>query len=460
MDKRMVDFIRALRAAGIRISLAESQDAMYGTEIVGIGEQDQFKSTLKATLVKESRDQNVFEHFFPLFFRANQPPMENIPDNLTPEQQDMLQQALQSLAGQMDKLKQLLQKLLDGKPFSDEELDNLGSQSGLNQANEMGQQRWFERRMNQQAGMQQLQQMIEELLEQLEEMGMGQEALDEMRDMLQQNAEGLSEQLSNFVGATLAQRMADSDPQQKPDVLDIPFNRLGDREVDQIRDEIRRLAARLRSRASLRQKRAKSGKPDPRKTLRANMRYGGTPIEIKHRSRHVKPRLVVICDVSTSVRYCTEFLLTMIYELQDQVASTNSFIFIDDLVDISMIFKEHEPMEAVERVLMENPPGYYSTDLGNSLNTFKRDHMGLVTGKTTVIILGDGRNNYNPPRLDIAGDMQRSSRRLIWFCPEPQYQWGSGDSDMHEYASRSDGVYYVNTLRDLAEAVDKIMADG
>lgn len=460
MEKRMVDFIRALRAAGIRISLAESQDAMYGTEAVGIGDQNQFKATLKATLVKESHDQSVFDYFFPLFFRANQPPLENIPDNLTPEQQDMLQQALQAMAGQMEQLKQLMQKLLDGTPFSDEELENLGSQSGMNQANEMGQRRWFERRMNQQAGMQQMQQMIEELMQQLEEMGMGQEALDELRDMLQQNAEGLSEQISNYVGATLAQRMADSDPQQKPDLLDVPFNHLSDSEVDQIRDEIRRLAARLRSRASLRQKRAKSGKPDPRRTLRANMRYGGTPIELKRRTRHVKPRLVVICDVSTSVRYCTEFLLTMIYELQDQVASTNSFVFIDDLVDISMVFKEHEPQQAVERVLMENRPGYYNTDLGNSLNTLKRDHMGLVTGKTTVIILGDGRNNYNNPRLDIASDIQRQSRRLIWFCPEPQYQWGSGDSDMHEYATRSDGVYYVNTLRDLAEAVDQIMADG
>lgn len=460
MDKRMVDFIRALRAAGVRISLAESQDAMYGTEAVGVGSSDQFRSTLKATLVKEQRDQHIFEYFFPLFFSSNTPPLQNIPDNLTSQEQDMLQQAMRSMAGQMEALKQLLQQLLDGKPFSQEQLDQMSQQSGLQHGDEMYQRRWFERRMNQQSGLQQLQDMIEELLEQLAEMGMSQESLDQIREMLQENAEGLSEQISQHVGASLAEQMAQQEPKSKPDLMDVPFSQLGQNEVDDIRDETRRLAARLRSRAALRQKRAKVGTPDPRRTLRANMRYGGTPIELRHRTRHVKPSLVVICDVSTSVRYCTEFLLTLIYELQDQVARTNSFIFISDLVDISMVFKEHDPQGAIQRVLSENRPGYYNTDLGNSLATFKQDHMGLVTGKTTVIILGDGRNNYNDPRLEIASDIHRKSRRLIWFCPEDQAQWGTGDSDMWEYASRSDGVYYVNTLRHLADAVDKILVDG
>ncbi|MEQ8675977.1 MAG: VWA domain-containing protein [Aggregatilineales bacterium] len=460
MEKRMVEFIRALRAAGIRISLAESQDAMYGTDKIGIHDPNHFKSTLKATLVKEANDQGIFEYYFPLFFANNQPPMQNIPDNLTPQEQQMLEQALRSLAGLPDALKQLLQQLMQGQPFSDEQMNDMGNQSGMSHANEMGQRSWFERRMKQQAGMQNLQELLEQLLEQLEQMGMGQESLDELREMMRQNAEGLSEQLSNFVGASLAQRMATQEPLPKPDLMDVPFSRLGQNEVDQIRDEIRRLAARLRSRAALRQKKAKRGDPDPRRTIRANMRYGGTPIELRHRNRHVKPRLVVICDVSTSVRYCTEFLLTMIYELSDQVASTNSFIFIDDLTDISMAFKEYEPQEAVYKVLNENRPGYYNTDLGNSLNTFRQEYMGLITGKTTVIILGDGRNNYNNPRIDITQEIQRKSRRLLWFCPEPQSHWGTGDSDMWEYAATSDGVHYVNTLNDLANAVDNIMVDS
>lgn len=460
MDTRMVQFIRALRAAGVRISLSESQDAMYGVDAVGAVNRDHFRSTLKATLVKEGRDQSTFDYFFPLFFGNNTPPMENIPDNLSPQEQQMLQDALQSMMGNMQALKDLLRQLLEGRPFSQQQLNQMAQQSGLNQGSEMYQRQWFERRMNRQAGMQQLQEMIEQLLQELREMGMSDQALGELREQIQQNAQGLSDQISNFVGKSLAEQMAQQEPQPKPDLMDVPFTQLGQNEVEAIRDEIRRLAARLRSRASLRQKRSHSGTLDVRKVMRHNMRYGGVPVELKYHTKQVKPRLVLICDVSTSMRYCAEFLLTLVYELQDVVAKTDSFIFIDDLVDISMTFEEKQPQEAVSQVLSENPPGYYSTDLGNSLKTFQRDHMGKVGSKTTVIILGDGRNNYNNPRLDIASDMERRSRRVIWFCPEPQSMWGTGDSDMHQYAPLSSGVYKVSNLRELAGAVDAILADG
>lgn len=460
MDKRMVEFIRALRASGVRISLAESQDAMYGTEAVGVQNQAFFRSMLKTTLVKENRDHHLFDYFYPLFFGSNTPPLQNIPDNLTQEERDMLQQALRSLVGQMQALRDLMDQMLQGRPFDQDQLDQMGQQSGLQSGDNMYQRSWFERRMNSQAGMRQLQQMIDELIEKLQEMGMSAEKAEELREMMQENMGGLSEQISNYVGLSLAERMANQEPDPKPDLMDIPMQQLSQEDIDQIREELRRLAARLRSRASLRQKRSKDGAPDPRRTMRSNMKYAGVPMEIKYRKRHIKPCLVLICDVSTSMRYCVEFLLTLIYELQDQVARTNSFIFISDLVDISMEFNEHEPREAVRRVLEENRPGNYNTDLGSSLATFKQEHMGLINSKTTVIILGDGRNNYNNPRIDIAQDMQRKARRLLWFNPEHPAQWGTGDSDMLQYAPVSDGVYQIATLRDLANAVDQILADA
>lgn len=458
MDKRMVDFIRALRAAGVRISLAESQDAMYGTDRLGVQQMAQFKSTLKTTLVKERRDQTIFEYFFPLFFTANQPPMQNIPDNLSPQERQMLEQALRSLAGQMQALRDLMNQLLDGQNFNQDQLNEMGQQAGLDSADDMGQRMWMERRMRTAAQLQQLQQMIEVLIEQLKEMGMDEQRAEQLREMMQQNMDGFSEQISNHVGLSLAERMAAEDRPPRRDVLDIPLQRLGEDDVEQIRDEIRRLAAKLRSRVALRQRRSKDGEIDPRRTMRAAMKTYNVPLELRHKKHHIKPMLVLICDVSTSMRYCVEFMLTMVYALQDQVARTNSFVFIDDLVDISMAFKEHEPREAVAKVLSENPPGYYSTDLGHSLATFKRDHMGLITSKTTVILLGDGRNNHNDPRIDIVQDIQRKARRLVWFNPEHQSMWGTGDSDMLLYNQYADGVYNVRTLRDLAAAIDQVLS--
>lgn len=241
MDKRMVQFIRALRAAGVRISLAESQDAMFAVNAVGAENRNIFRSTLRTTLVKEARDQKTFDYFFPLFFGNNQPPMQNIPDNLSPDEQQKLQDALQSLMGNMEALKDLLRQLLEGKPFSKEQLDQMGQQSGLNQGSDMYQRQWFERRMNRQNGMQQLQDLIEQLLQELREMGMSEAAVQEINQELQENAEGLSEQIANYVGMSLAERMAEQEPDPKPDLMDVPFSQLGQSEVDAIREEIRRL---------------------------------------------------------------------------------------------------------------------------------------------------------------------------------------------------------------------------
>ena len=460
MQKRMIDFIRALRAAGLRISLAESQDAMFGVDETGARQMTTFKNTMKATLVKSHRDQPVFEYFFPLFFKNNKPPLQNILEQLSEDQGALLNEAMRSLMGELDALRDLLRRLLEGQDFSEEELRQLGDASGLPQGDEMYMRSWFERRMNRQAGITQLERMLDDLLEALAALGMSEEALAELEEMLRENMQGLSEQISQHVGATLAEQMAEQEPRERPDLLDVPLQRLSSGDIEDVRDEVRRLAARLRTRAALRQKRAKSGQFDPRKTIRKNMRYGGVPMDVQFRKRHKKPSLILICDLSTSMRYAVEFLLTLVYELSDQVRRTHSFIFIHDLVDVSTTLAELPPREAVARIMAENPPGYYSTDLGNSLRRFRKEHMRLVDSRSTIIFFGDGRNNYNDPRLDIAQEMQRKGRRLIWFCPEPRRQWGSGDSDMWEYSMYADKVFLVNNLRQLADSVDRILADG
>jgi uncharacterized protein with von Willebrand factor type A (vWA) domain len=254
--------------------------------------------------------------------------------------------------------------------------------------------------------------------------------------------------------------MADQPREAKPDVQDLDFQHLSAEEAEQIRQETRRLAAKLRARAALRQKRAKDGNLDSKRTIRHSLRYGGVPMEIKHRNRHVKPRVVVICDLSGSMRYMSEFALTLTYMLHDVISKTRSFIFIDDMREVSHNFLADRPETAVTTVLRENPRGHYSTDLGRSLKTFEKDFMDSVDGKTTVLMVGDGRNNYNNPRLEIAEMVKRRGRRLIWFCPEPPMHWGTGDSDMHLYAPKSHGVHLVRTLRELGQAVDDILADG
>jgi uncharacterized protein len=379
---------------------------------------------------------------------------------LSPDQKDMLQQALQSMMGNMQALQQLIQQMMKGQQLSQEQLDQLGQMVGLPDANSQYQDSYYQRMMQRALGMQQLQELLDQLQEQLEAMGMSEEAIEEIMEMMQANKDSLAEQIQKYVGSSIAKNMAEQPKPEPQDLMNTPFQYLSSEDVDALRDEVKRLAARLRSRAALRQKHAKEGNPDSKATIRNNLRYGGVPMEIKFRNHHVKPRLVLICDISTSMRYCSEFMLTLLYELQDQVSKTRSFIFIDNMHEISDYFKANRPDSAVQNVLNDHRPGSYNTNLGNSLQTFFDDTLDAVDGRTTVIILGDGRNNYNDPRLDLANDLRRRSRRLLWFNPEPPSQWGSGDSDMMEYSPISSGVFQVRNLAQLVEAIDRIMTDG
>jgi uncharacterized protein with von Willebrand factor type A (vWA) domain len=157
------------------------------------------------------------------------------------------------------------------------------------------------------------------------------------------------------------------------------------------------------------------------------------------------------------MRAVVEFLLRMIYELQDQVASAHSFAFIDDLENISQDFVEYPADVAIEVVLTRLRPGYYNTDLGNSLNTLMQTYAGTIDHRTTVIFVGDARNNYNNPRLDLMEQIQRRSKRIIWLNPEHPRQWGTGDSDMPAYLPYAHAVHRVSTLAELTSAVDKLL---
>jgi hypothetical protein len=166
----------------------------------------------------------------------------------------------------------------------------------------------------------------------------------------------------------------------------------------------------------------------------------------------------MICDVSTSVRPIVEFMLRLVYELQDQIHSAHSFIFIDDITDVSAEFSLHRPEIAVDKVLDDHAPGYYNTNLGYALAHFCKDYLGTVDHRTTVIILGDGRNNFLNPRLDALAEIKKRARRLVWFCPENERLWGTGDSDMLGYAPLCSVTHVVGSLGELAEAIDRLFA--
>jgi uncharacterized protein len=456
MESRILKLISALRASGVRVSLAESAEAFSAVDLMGIQDREHFRLSLRATLVKNVDDLPTFDRLFPLFFGIDQPPIMggNVMDELTPEEAQMLAEALRQFTRE---LRERLARLMNGEPLSQEELDSLAERVGLDQANDIRQENRIIQRMLRMMAFPEIAEAIRELLEFLEKIGMDSVRLQQIQEMLGQNMQGIQNQVRACAIKYIAGNLSDRLPvDPRDELLNRPFEALSDGDKKSLQQEVQRLAAALRTRIALRQKHAKSGQIDPKATIRANMKYQGIPMEIRHRDRVRKPTIVVFCDVSTSMRFCSELMLSFLFALQSQVHKTHAFAFINHLEYISADFAGAKADAAIRSVLLRMPGGFYNTDLGWSLKNFSDDYLDTLNGQTTLIVVGDGRNNYNDPRLDLFARLARRASRTIWLNPESPDLW-HGDSDMPRYAPLCTNVMKVGTLRELAGAVDQLL---
>jgi hypothetical protein len=456
MDQRIAQFISALRASGVRVSLAESADAFEAIDEMGVMDRELFRISLRSTLVKEARDIETFEKLFPMFFQPSQPPpMSDATKGMSPQEAKMLAEALRQFSQQM---RQMLEKMLKGEPLSQQELQQLDQMMNMDGMTDMRYQNWLARQMEDALKFLEVRQAIEELARMLREMGMNRQQVDRLREMMEANQRAMQEQIRQHAGEAIAQNLVNKPRKEDTEgAMNRPFRALSEDDMQILRKEIQRLAAALRTRLALRLKRAKSGQLDSKGTLRANLKYDGVPMELKHRDRKQKPKIVVICDISTSMRYVSELMLSMLYSIQDQISKTHAFAFIDHLEYISPYFIGRDPAEAVREILYQMPSGHYNTDLGASLDNFTKDYMSTVDSRSTFIIVGDGRNNYNDPRLELFQRIARRSRNTIWLNPEPMGLWGTGDSDMLKYSPYCGRTFQVANLAQLAAAVDQLL---
>ena len=170
---------------------------------------------------------------------------------------------------------------------------------------------------------------------------------------------------------------------------------------------------------------------------------------------------MLLLDVSGSLRETVDFALRLIYELQDQVSKVRTFAFYRTLNEVTAIMSKIDPKnddEIYRPVRNAVDGGPYQTDLGRCLETFQEKYLSAVNGRSTIIVVGDGCNSYNPPRDDLLQDLSRRAKKLIWFNTEDPHHI-QDDSDMHFYEPHCDAIYPVRNLRQLSAAVDKILID-
>ena len=201
------------------------------------------------------------------------------------------------------------------------------------------------------------------------------------------------------------------------------------------------------------------GKLDVKKTLRMAQKYGGIPIEIIYRQRPLrKTRVVTLCNVSGSVWSAARFMLNMLYSMQECFSDVQSFAFISGPTNITDIFEKHEVNKAIEKVITDTHINFDAyTDYGAMFTEFYRDHLHLLTRKTTLIILGDARTNYQNPCENLLDAMRAKCRRVIWLNPEPEQFWGTGDSEMSTYKAYCHEVRPCRNLNQLMYFIEDLV---
>lgn len=226
----------------------------------------------------------------------------------------------------------------------------------------------------------------------------------------------------------------------------------------QLEESIRRLVRSLHGAPRPRRKVSARGVVDGARTMRANMKYDGVPFRPVTVSKvEDRPRLLVLCDVSLSVRSAARFTLHLVHSLQSMTSSVRTFAFVSDLTEITDLFAEHRTEEALSLVLAGLPANGVldvdaDSDYGAAFTDFLDRYGSAVTRRTTLIVLGDGRSNGRDPGLSAFAELSRRARETVWLTPEPRYSWGLGRCDLPAYEEYCSRVQVVRNLHGLDRA--------
>lgn len=436
--------IIALRNSGVRISVSESLDAMLAARLMGYDDRQILKDSLSAALAKTQREKEIFEDCFDRFF--------SIDDLSDPETDLSEQEAIQP----SEEDSPLTQMLLSG--------DSAGLSMAMREAGErinisgiwfFTQKGLYIQRILRGMGLEGLDLDITRF--QNEDNPSSQQkagALKETRVLLYESVRNFVEQqFSLFAGSV-------TDEIIEKYLRDIRLSNLEQRDFQRMHVIIKKIVKRLNDRHSRKRKTSKRGCLDLKKTLRKNLAYQGILFNPQWKNKKVdRPDIVALCDVSRSVETVARFMLLFLYGLNEAVAKIKSFIFCSNLVEVSHVFEEYEVEEALVRLQKGIGLGIQlgRTDYGQAFRDFKENWLDTVTNKTTVLILGDARNNYGDPETEILKLIHKRSKRLIWINPEYPTFWGTGDSEMKRYLPYCYLAKECSTINHLARLVDFLL---
>ena len=466
MLKVITGFVDELREAGVPVSMVEAIDAMRAVEAIEIGSRAALRETLRATLVKNLRYERAFDTAFDVYFSGVPTPGSYPKDQLDP---DDLPESVSSDGDHLEPpefdLDQLLEALLEALAGLDDEAMRRGAREAVDQLAGMEPGRpvggtYYLYRTLRRLDMADLEAQLIEAL-------MGDQNLSEFEQrLLEEDVEARLEALREEIQEEIRRRLvadrgreAVAQTLRRPLVEDVDLMHATSAELAEMEAAIgpltRKLAARL-----ARRRRKRTGRLDFRRTVRRSLATGGVPADPQFRHpRPHRPEIWLLCDISGSMATFSRFTLQFTHAMSTHFSKLRSFAFVDTVDEVTDFFGPGIDFgSAVGRITTEAEVVWLDghSDYGNSLETFYNRYGRQLNPRTTVLITGDARNNYRPPRDAVLDDIAKAARALIWLNPEPHAYWDTGDSAMTHYSKHCTSVHEVRTLRQLEEFVENL----
>jgi len=436
----ILGFSHLLRIAGLRVGLTETEDAVRAMQLAH--NLSSWRASLKATLIKRRRDEAVFDHVFDLYF-GSWIELNGESDHPIESSFEALEKLMESRSGTPAEVEEQDQRYQDEMDRAIQFINRFVFNPTRN-----------DNASNLQTAMMLMSQMISKrsgTAKSNEEI-----QLDLERAFIESHDD---EDSINAIESLL----------EDGDFGESDFGSMDDVEAQLIEAQIEKLIELLSIQLRRRLQRKLRGTIDLRRTIRRSIQYGGTPIRLAHkRRRKEKPKIYILVDISSSVERYARFFLMLTRAFVSTPINCRSFAFEDRALEITARLEREMSRfpragQAVERVLSRlrlQGWGMRRSSYGTSLEQFVREIGCEVDRHATIVILGDARNNYAPPRANILESLQRKAERVIWLNPEPKGLWDGGDSVMSSYAPYCDHLHECRKLEQLRAIIHQIVKLG
>ncbi len=468
-------FIVELRSAGLPVSLTENLDAVEAVKHIPIEDRETFKYALAGTLVKNHSHWKAFETVFEVYFSLRGAEYDLVDgewesDDGATQEENQQEGQVQGQGGSQEGLtqEQLAEMLFQALAKQDRNLmrtvarQSVQRFAGMEPGRPVGGTYYLYRTLRNLN--------LEEVLDRLLTSSADSEPdLDFLEERLRKDEyEHRIEELKREIEAEIRRRLvadrgveAMAKTLRKPLPEDVDFMHASREEMVALRRAIWPLTRKLAVRLARKRRHGRKGPLDFRRTVRHSLSYGGVPAEPKFKyPKPSKPEIMVIADISGSVAAFARFTLHLVYALNNQFSKVRSFVFIDGLDEVTDFFENVDDItEAIHRVNTEADVIWVDghSDYGHAFEIFDERFAKDIGPKTTVIILGDARNNYHASQSWVIKNIEDKARKVFWLNPEPKSYWDTGDSIVGEYSNFCNGTFEVRNLKQLEAFVENLV---